>query len=89
MGIPSISCSNTYISVSEIRKFFFIFLDAVVEMRYEYVYLPWDIDELRNLIRDYAKQGLPGCCTIGKRHMLLATHLKVFHKLGKMDREEW
>ncbi len=29
--------SNTYISVSEIRKFFFIFLDAMVDMKDEYV----------------------------------------------------
>ena len=54
--------SNTYISISEIRKFFFIFLDAIAEMRDEYVYLPRDITELRNLIRDYDEQGLPGCC---------------------------
>ena len=37
--------SNTYISVSEIRNFF-IFLDAIVEMRDDYVYLPRNITEL-------------------------------------------
>ena len=30
-------------------------------MRAEYVYLPRNITELRNLIRDYEEQGLPGC----------------------------
>ena len=54
--------SNTYISVSEIRKFFNIFLDAIVSMRDEYVHLPRNITELRWVCRDYDKQGLPGCC---------------------------
>ena len=54
--------SNTYISVSEIRKFFIVFLDAIVDMRDEYVHLPRDMTELRKLTRDYDKQGLPGCC---------------------------
>ena len=53
--------SNTYISVSEIRKFFNLFLDAIFEMRDDYVYLPRDITELRHLMRDYDEQGLPGC----------------------------
>ena len=53
--------SNTYISVSEIRKFFIVFLDAIVDMRDEYVCLPWDMTELRKLTRDYDEQGLPGC----------------------------
>jgi hypothetical protein len=53
--------SNTYISVSEIRKFFVIFLDAIVDMRDEYVYLPRNITELRQLTKDYEEQGLPGC----------------------------
>ncbi len=32
--------SNTYISVSEIKKFFIIFLNAIVAMKDEYIYLP-------------------------------------------------
>jgi hypothetical protein len=54
--------SNTYISVSEIRKFFNIFLDAIVSMRDEYVHLPRNITELRRVCREYDEQGLPGCC---------------------------
>ena len=54
--------SNTYISVSEIRKFFVIFLDAIVEMKDEFVYLPRNITELRRLTSDYDEVGLPGCC---------------------------
>jgi len=53
--------SNTYISVSEIRKFFIIFLNAIVAMKDEYIYLPRNISELRKLTRDYEEQGLPGC----------------------------
>jgi len=54
--------SNTYISVSEIRKFFMIFLDAIVEMKDEFVYLPRNMTELRSLTSDYDEVGLPGCC---------------------------
>ena len=54
--------SNTYISVSEIRKFFMIFLDAIVEMKDEFVYLPRNITELLRLTNDYDEIGLPGCC---------------------------
>jgi hypothetical protein len=51
-----------HISVSEIRKFFIVFLDAIVDMRDEYVCLPRDMTELRRLTRDYDEQGLPGFC---------------------------
>ncbi len=54
--------SNTYISVSEIRKFFFIFLDAIVDMKDEYVYMPRNITKLRRLTSNYDEVGLPGCC---------------------------
>ena len=54
--------SNTYISVSEIKKFFMIFLDAIVEMKDEFVYLPRNMTELRSLTSDYDEVGLPGCC---------------------------
>ena len=51
-----------HISVSEIRLFFFAFLDAMVEMKDEYVFLPRDIAELRRTIKCYEGVGLPGCC---------------------------
>lgn len=53
----------THISVSEMRKFFFIFIDAMVEMKEEYVYLPRNVTELKRLFRDNEEvAGLPGCC---------------------------
>ena len=54
--------SNTYISVSELSKFFHIFLDAFVDMKDDYVYMPRNIAELRSLSSDYDKVGFPGCC---------------------------
>jgi hypothetical protein len=52
----------THISVSKIRKFFFIFTNAIVDMKDDYVYLPRNLTELKRLSRDYDKVGLPGCC---------------------------
>ena len=54
--------SSTFISISEIRKFFNTFIDAMVNMKEEYVYLPRNLTELRRLSVDYDNVGLPGCC---------------------------
>jgi hypothetical protein len=55
-------CTMTHISVSKIGKFFFIFTNAIVDMKDDYVYLPWNLTELKQLTQDYDKVGLPGCC---------------------------
>ncbi len=39
-----------------------IFLDAIVEMKDQFVYLPRNITELRRLTSDYDEVGLLGCC---------------------------
>ena len=54
--------SMCHISVSEIRLFFSVFLDAMVEMKDEYVYLPRNVVELRRVSKCYEEVGLPGCC---------------------------
>jgi len=51
-----------HISVSEIRLFFAVFLDAMVEMKDEYIYLPRNVVELRRVSKCYEEVGLPGCC---------------------------
>ena len=52
----------THISTSEVRKFFFVFLDAFMDMRGEFVALPENITELKRVSRFYEACGLPGAC---------------------------
>ena len=54
--------SVCHISVSEIRLFFTVFLDAMVEMKDEYIYLPRNVVELRRTSKCYEEVGLLGCC---------------------------
>ena len=54
--------SMCHISVSEARKFFSDFLDAMVKMKDEYIYLPRNVVELRRTNKCYKEAGLPGCC---------------------------
>ncbi len=49
-------------SVSEIRKFFFVFIGAMVKMKEEYIFLPRNITELQRINKYYNDVGLPGCC---------------------------
>ena len=50
------------ISTSEIRKFFFLFLDAFYDMRDEYIQLPADMATLSKVSACYKSVGLPGAC---------------------------
>ncbi len=50
------------ICTSEVRKFFYVFLDAIVDMKDEYVYMPRNITELNHVSGCYGEAGLPGCC---------------------------
>jgi hypothetical protein len=50
------------ISTSEVRKFFFLFLDAIVDMRNEQIAMPANLTELRRVEGTYNAIGLPGCC---------------------------
>jgi hypothetical protein len=54
--------SMCHISVSEARKFFSNFLDVMVEMKDEYIYLPLNVVELRRTSKFDKEVGLPGCC---------------------------
>ena len=49
------------ISTSKVRKFFHLFLDALVAMQDNYISLPSDMAALRRVSRDYEENGLPGC----------------------------
>ena len=56
------SCrSLCLISTSEVRKFFYVFLDAIVDMKDEYIYMPRNITELNRVSSCYGVAGLPGC----------------------------
>ncbi len=41
--------------------FFYIFIEALVEMKDEYICIPRNITELRRVSWDYNVVGLPGC----------------------------
>ncbi len=49
------------ISTSEVQKKFYVFLDAIVDMKDEYVYMPRNITELNRVSNCYGVAGLPGC----------------------------
>jgi hypothetical protein len=52
----------THICTSEVRKFFFVFLDAFMDMHNEYINLPQNIPEMLRVTRCYESVGLPGAC---------------------------
>jgi hypothetical protein len=45
----------------EVRKFFYIFIKALVDMKDEYIYIPRNITEMQHISRHYNAAGLPGC----------------------------
>ncbi len=49
------------ICTSEVRKFFYVFLYAIVDMKDDYVYMPKNITELNRVSSCYGVAGLPGC----------------------------
>ena len=51
-----------HISTSEVRIFFFVFLNAIVDMRDDQIYMPRNHSELVKVESFYNKVGLPGCC---------------------------
>jgi hypothetical protein len=52
----------THISTSEVRKFFFLFLDAMVDMNDEYISLSPNMSALTRAMQSYTFSGLPGAC---------------------------
>jgi hypothetical protein len=52
----------TRISTSVVHKFFFSFLDALVDMKEEFVKLPANMTELKRIQKYYEVDGLPGAC---------------------------
>ena len=54
--------AQTNISISECRKFFLRFIDAMVDMKDDFIYLPRNVGEMNRLERDYREVGLPGAC---------------------------
>jgi hypothetical protein len=55
-------CTLTHISTSEVCEFFFDFLDAMVDMKDEYIFLPENIAALACTMKLYESIGLPGAC---------------------------
>jgi hypothetical protein len=49
------------ISMSEVHNLFFIFIEALVDMKDEYIFLPRNLTELKCVNEDYNDTGLPGC----------------------------
>jgi hypothetical protein len=52
--------SLCHISVSEIHKFFFLFIGVMVEMKEEYIFLPWNVTELQRINKYYKDVGCLG-----------------------------
>jgi hypothetical protein len=50
------------ISTSEVRKFFFLFLDAICDMRSKQISMPSNITAYQRVEGTYSANGLPGCC---------------------------
>jgi len=60
-GAAFCSCrSLCSISTSEVQKIFYVFLNAIVNMKDEYVYMPRNITELNRVSNCYKVDGLPG-----------------------------
>jgi len=56
------SCKPLFgISTSEICKFFYTFIEALVDMKDEYICLPRNLTELQCVNKDYNAAGLPSC----------------------------
>jgi hypothetical protein len=54
--------AQTNISISKCRKLFLRFIDAMVDMKDDFIYLPRNVGEMNRLERDYREVGLPGAC---------------------------
>ena len=50
------------ICTSDVRTFFYTFIEALVDMKDEFIYLPRNVGEMNRLERDYREVGLPGAC---------------------------
>ncbi len=50
------------IFTSEVCKFFYKFIEALVDMKDEYICLPQNLTKLKRVNRDYNAAGLPGLC---------------------------
>ena len=62
MGAAFCACQPLCsISTSEVRKFYYRFLDAIVDMRDEQIYMPRNHTELKKTEACYNAVGLPGC----------------------------
>jgi hypothetical protein len=46
----------------EVRKFFHLFLAAIVDMRDDQIYMPKNIMAMNRISSHYEHAGLPGCC---------------------------
>ncbi len=49
------------ISTSEVQKFCYTFIEALVDMKDEYICLPWNLTKIKHVNNDYSATGLPGC----------------------------
>ena len=50
------------ISTFEVHKFYYLFLDAIVDMRNQQIYMPRNRTDLTKIEGSYSAVGLPGCC---------------------------
>ena len=55
-------CTLTHISTSKVRKFFFDFLNANVDMTDEYISVSENVAALTCVMKCYESVGLPGAC---------------------------
>ena len=49
------------ISTLEVKMYFYIFIEALVYMKEEYIFLPWNLTDLNCVNKDYSTAGLPDC----------------------------
>jgi hypothetical protein len=57
-------CMLTHIPTSEVSKFFLAFLDAIVDMKDEYIFLPANVGSLTCVMNFNESIGLLGACRL-------------------------
>jgi hypothetical protein len=75
LGAAFRSCKRLCgISTSEVQKFFYTFIEALIDMKDDYICLPRNLTKLKHVNKDYNTAGLPGC--VGSMDVV---HVKWFH----------
>ena len=89
LGAAFCSCKPLCgISTSGVQKFFYTFIEALVDMKDEYIRLPWNLTDLKCVNKDYNATELSGCSGpmdvvhVKWSHCLTGNHNRAKRKKG-------